>query len=269
MDIVQTIVGFILAYKIPIIVVAILLLAIPMYNRLQKLSVKVDEGYAGIDVALELRFDLLSEQIEVVKKYLSHEYKLFTDVTALRTGAEQEEKARVQQSELTEEALKTIDREISNYAHNMEKIKGRMENISHRREGGRPNARAQDAEKNAAREVQLADNTAQRSGSINQKVNVLASAHHDLAGVGAGIDALAEQYPVMNSWVSMDKFQRSIVDSEEHLQAARRLYNSNVSLYNQRVAAFPWSAIAALFGMRKAEFYEIEEKKRSISVSFD
>ena len=48
------------------------------YNRLQRLSVKVQEGSAGIDVALEKRYDMLSEEIEAVKKYLAHEYQIYT-----------------------------------------------------------------------------------------------------------------------------------------------------------------------------------------------
>ena len=42
------------------------------YNRLQRLSVKVEEAASGIDVALEKRWDLLNELLSAVKKYLSH-----------------------------------------------------------------------------------------------------------------------------------------------------------------------------------------------------
>ena len=55
-----------------------------MYNRLQRLSVKVDEAASGIDVALEKRWDLLNELLAAVKKYLTHEYETLTGVTALR-----------------------------------------------------------------------------------------------------------------------------------------------------------------------------------------
>ncbi|MGN0349631.1 MAG: LemA family protein [Roseburia sp.] len=228
-------------YAVIGIPVALVVGYILAYNRLRRLRIKVEEGSAGIDVALEKRFDLLTEQIEAVKKYLSHEYKVMMDVTAMRTNTEQEEKRRQQQEELTEEAIKTIDEQIAKQTKTMEKVKGQLRNQVR-------------ASKNA---------------NINQKINVLASAHRDLAGVGAGMDALAEQYPVLNSWVSMDYFQRTIWDSEEHLQAARRLYNSNVSLYNQTLVSIPWSIVASICHMEKAEFYEIEEKKRNFSVNFD
>lgn len=70
------------------VVAVLLILYIKFYNRLQRLSVKVQEGSAGIDVALEKRYDMLSEEIEAVKKYLAHEYQIYTEVTSTRAGKE-------------------------------------------------------------------------------------------------------------------------------------------------------------------------------------
>lgn len=231
-------------------VVLLILLAIGyafLYNRLRKLYVKVEESSSDIDVALEKRFDLLSEEIETVKKYLSHEYKLFMDVTAVRTGISTEETTRQQQM-LTEEALKTIDEQISRQARNMAQIQKQLFKNPLRNE---------------------LKQTAQYDASVNQKINLLANAHRDLANVGANIDALTEQYPKLCSWISMDQFQRCIFDSEEHLQAARRLYNANASLYNQMLVCIPWSLIGALCHMEKAPFYEVEDSKRSFPVNFE
>lgn len=57
---------------IPAVLVVLAAAYIVLYNRLQRLRIKVEEAGAGIDIALEKRFDLLTEEIEVVKKYLSH-----------------------------------------------------------------------------------------------------------------------------------------------------------------------------------------------------
>lgn len=47
---------------ISVITITLLVLCyVRMYNRLKRLSVKVQEGSAGIDVALEKRYDMLSE----------------------------------------------------------------------------------------------------------------------------------------------------------------------------------------------------------------
>ena len=105
--------------------------------------------------------------------------------------------------------------------------------------------------------------------SAGGKIGLLSSIQQSLGGVGTAVNALAEQYPVLYSSVSMEHFQRSISDAEEHLQAARRLYNANVSLYNQTIASFPWLVVARIHGMEKAEFYEVDDKKREFKVNFD
>lgn len=252
-----------------VIIVLLAVIYVRLYNRLNKLRIKVEEGSADIDVALEKRFDLLNEEIEAVKKYLSHEYKLFTDVTALRTGADQEDKNRLQQQELTEEALKTIDAQIRDQSESMEKIKKQLDQSAYRINRRSRRNRKQEALSHAVREDALAQSAAHHDASVNQKVSLLASVHRDLSNVGANVDALSEQYPGLNSWISMDRFQKSIFDSEEHLQAARRFYNSNVSLYNQTLASIPWCIVAAFCHMEKADFYEVEEHKRNFTLHFD
>lgn len=241
---------------------------IAIYNRLQQLQIKVEEAGSGIDIALEKRYDLLSEQLAVVKKYLSHEYDTLTDVTALRSGTAGEERRLDLQQELSTEAVRSIDAEISRQSHSMEEIRHQLD----RSRFSRPNAGKHGDQKRMRQERaqnNLSQATGFRQNAFNQKIGTLADAHRSLSGVAAGIDALCEQYPLLNSWISIDQFQRSISNTEEYLQAARRLYNSNVSLYNQTVRTIPWSIVASLFHMEEASFYEAEEHKRSFQVSFD
>lgn len=239
---------------------------IAIYNRLQQLQIKVEEAGSGIDIALEKRYDLLSEQLAVVKKYLSHEYDTLTDVTALRSGTAGEERRLDLQQELSTEAVRSIDAEISRQSRSMEEIRHQLD----RSRFSRPNAGKHGAQNHARQEQNnLSQVTGFRQNAFNQKIRTLADAHRSLSGIAAGIDALCEQYPLLNSWISIDQFQRSISNTEEYLQAARRLYNSNVSLYNQTVRTIPWSIVASLFHMEEASFYEAEEHKRSFQVSFD
>ncbi len=223
---------------IPILILLLMIAYIALYNRLNRLRVKVEEAGADIDVALEKRFDLLSEEIEAVKKYLSHEYQIMTDLTAARVGADLEENRMAQQQEISEEVLKSIDQEIARQTRAMEQIRGKLKESSiQRRVRRRRGLQEEDPSRDAGRQEALTQ--------------------------------AEEQYPILNSWVSMEHFQRSIYDSEEHLQAARRLYNSNVSLYNQTLAAVPWSIVASICHMEKAAFYEVEERKRDFQVKFD
>lgn len=76
------------------------------------------------------------------------------------------------------------------------------------------------------------------------------------------IHALAENYPDLKASANYNTLQKAIADVEEHLQASRRLYNANVSRYNQLLVTFPTSVIAGMKGMTKEEFFSAEETKR-------
>ena len=76
------------------------------------------------------------------------------------------------------------------------------------------------------------------------------------------IFALAENYPDLKASENYKTLQQAIADVEEHLQAARRLYNANVSSYNQQIVTFPSSIIANSKGLTKKDFFNVEDKKR-------
>ena len=239
------------------VIVVLIVFYIKAYNRLRRLSVKVEEGSAGIDVALEKRYDLLSEEIEAVKKFLRHEHEVYTQITAIRTGKELDEAAFEEKTALSKEAVKTIGETIMEQQKQMQQIRQQLE--QQRGQGG---ADGQETAENAA-----SDLTGHQI-SLDRKLGLLTSVQQGLSGVNSSINALAEQYPTLYSFISMEHFQRDIFDTEEHLQAARRLYNANVSMYNQRIATFPYLVVAKLHGMKEAKFYAVEEKKREFKVQF-
>jgi len=81
------------------------------------------------------------------------------------------------------------------------------------------------------------------------------------------IHVVVENYPELKSSENYKTLQQSIVDVEEHLQAARRMYNSNVSIFNQMIVTFPTSIIANNKGMVKKEFFEADEiKKQDVKI---
>ena len=76
------------------------------------------------------------------------------------------------------------------------------------------------------------------------------------------INVLAESYPELRSSENYKTLQQAIADTEEHLQAARRMYNANISKLNQMVVAFPTSMVASMMGVGKKDFFEVEESKK-------
>ena len=79
--------------------------------------------------------------------------------------------------------------------------------------------------------------------------------------------AVAENYPELRSAQVFAELQQGVHDAEEHLQAARRLYNASVSSYNAAIAVFPDSLLAR--GRSPREFFEAEDAKREdVKVQF-
>ncbi|UWP57908.1 LemA family protein [Ruminococcus gauvreauii] len=92
---------------------------------------------------------------------------------------------------------------------------------------------------------------------------------HEMTDVTAKMDEMelkvnvvAESYPELRSSDVFRELQRGIRDAEEHLQAARRLYNSSVSGYNQSITIFPSSIVAKSMHCMLREFFEAKEDKR-------
>lgn len=83
------------------------------------------------------------------------------------------------------------------------------------------------------------------------------------------IRILAENYPELRSSQNFIELQRAITDVEEHLQAARRLYNANVTSYNTKIVTFPSSLAAGSLGAVKKDFFVAEDGKRQdVNMSF-
>lgn len=73
-----------------VIISAAVLLAIiiaAMYNGLIRRRNEVDNAFAGMDVQLKKRYDLIPNIVATVKQYAAHEKELLTKVTEMRTKA--------------------------------------------------------------------------------------------------------------------------------------------------------------------------------------
>lgn len=79
----------------------------------------------------------------------------------------------------------------------------------------------------------------------------------------------AEAYPELKSSANYIALQNSITDVEEHLQAARRLYNANATDYNTKIVMFPASIVAGIIGAKKRDLFEAEDyKKNDVEMKF-
>ena len=72
---------------------------------------------------------------------------------------------------------------------------------------------------------------------------------------------LAEDYPDLKASEQFLNLQKNLQKMENQLQAARRIYNRDVTEYNTYIKTVPTNIVAALFGFKEEELFEIEEYK--------
>ncbi len=72
-------------YIVLIVLFAVLLWGVAIYNKLVRNRNLVSEGWSGIDVQLKQRANLIPNLIESVKGYMGHEKGVLSEVTELRS----------------------------------------------------------------------------------------------------------------------------------------------------------------------------------------
>ena len=84
------------------------------------------------------------------------------------------------------------------------------------------------------------------------------------------IVAVAENYPELKASEQFLNLQKNLSKMESQLQAARRIYNNEVTHYNTKISTVPTNLLAMLFGFQPEELFQIEEyKKENINVDIE
>ena len=79
--------------------------------------------------------------------------------------------------------------------------------------------------------------------------------------------AVGESNPDLKASEQFLNLQKSLIKMESQLQAARRVYNGDVTLYNTTISEFPNNIFASIFNFKEEELFEIEEyKKENIKI---
>ncbi len=157
------------------------------YNRFASQRASIASTWAGIDVQLQRRHDLVPNLVETVRGYAAHERAVFEQVTRARAEAVRAE----------------------------------------------------------------ADPTVDPAG--------MARAESSLSGATRALLAVAEGYPDLQAARNFRDLQAQLVETEDRLSAARRLYNIEVQHLNRRVEAFPSNLVASMFGFDPATYFELTD----------
>ncbi len=125
----------------------------------------------------------------------------------------------------------------------------------------------------AAHESQTFEKTTQARAAAMQAEGVAetAKAEQQLTQALADVKAVAENYPTLRATENFQQLSRNLSELEDEIQAARRIYNSNVQTYNTDIQQFPGSIVAAQSHYTKREYFEITDAtdREPVSVSFD
>lgn len=172
-----------------IVVVLLIIWGISTRNKIKMIEVKIEEAKSGLDIALVKRYDILTESLNVVKGYASHEKEVLIQLVEARSGM------------------------------SLQQTRAVIEN----------------------------------QGKALERLNMV-----------------AEAYPQLYSNQLFRELQEQIATANEHISAARRTFNSNIALYNQKIVSFPASIIASAMGSQKMDFFieENEQKKQDVHMTF-
>lgn len=82
------------------------------------------------------------------------------------------------------------------------------------------------------------------------------------------IIAVAENYSDLKASEQFLNLQRNLEKTESQLQAARRIYNNDVTNYNIKISVVPYNIIAGMFNFKSEPLFELENvsARQSIKV---
>lgn len=72
------------------------------------------------------------------------------------------------------------------------------------------------------------------------------------------LNALAEQYPTLRAAENFQRLQAELAQLEDEIQAARRIYNSNVQRYRTSCEMFPNSLVASSGGFTSRDLFQLD-----------
>lgn len=112
----------------------------------------------------------------------------------------------------------------------------------------------------ATHERKVFERTAEARAEAIRAASVqdVSEAEGKLSGALTELRAVAENYPELRATENFQLLQRNLAEIEDEIQAARRIYNSNVQSYNTRIQIFPNSIVAGMGGFADRDFFEIE-----------
>ena len=105
--------------------------------------------------------------------------------------------------------------------------------------------------------------------SAQGDVKGMAQGENMLSGALKSVFAVAENYPDLKANQNFLELQEQLGETEDQIAASRRIYNSNVTEYNNKIEMMPSNIIASMFNFKAKDFFEAQESERkNVKVEF-
>ena len=80
---------------------------------------------------------------------------------------------------------------------------------------------------------------------------------------------IAEKYPDLKASSNFLNLQQTLTKIENELQAARRIYNIEVTTYNTQIHSIPTNIVAGMFGFKEETLFELQNQDAKDNVNVD
>lgn len=80
---------------------------------------------------------------------------------------------------------------------------------------------------------------------------------------------IQERYPNLKANQNFLQLQQSLSSTENEIAAARRLYNSDVTMFNNEIQSFPNNIVAGMMGENTFEPFSFDERENQLNINFN
>lgn len=89
-------------------------------------------------------------------------------------------------------------------------------------------------------------------------------ANNEISSALTKLFALSEAYPELKANENFMGLQKDLKETEDKISFSRQFYNDSVLKYKNKLEMFPSNIIAALFGFKSEEFFEVSENDKEV-----
>jgi len=109
--------------------------------------------------------------------------------------------------------------------------------------------------------TQIAEARAKLSGA--KTVSEKAKSYNELQSALSRLLVIVERYPELKADKNFTRLMDELAGTENRIAVARKRYNDKVKEFNTKIRRFPTSIVANIMGLKRKDYFQIEERART------